>query len=172
VQTGGTKGSDLSFTPHELRGRVQERIGVEPSHVIAEYGMTEACSQFYERELRDAWETSRAGEAGCAVDEPSEADMDTPRLLHGPPWARAVVCDVETLRPAKPSETGVIRIVDLANLYSLAFLQTEDLGVAEPAVAGTGSGAFRLLGRASGAETRGCSLTAEEWLRHARGAAM
>ena len=164
VQTGGTKGSGLSLTQRRLRARLWESVGVEPDFVVGEYGMTEACSQFYERELRDAW--SRAGE--CAIDAAAEpADTDA-RRLYGPPWTRAVVCDVETLRPARPGETGVVRLVDLANLHTLSFLQTEDLAVAEEGPAGLGSGPFTLLGRATGAEARGCSLTAEEWLRHAR----
>lgn len=165
VQTGGTKGSGLALTPRALRSRLRECIGVEPELVVAEYGMTEACSQFYERELRDAWVRDAESGAACAMAEFADPDA---RLLHGPPWARAVVCDVETLRPAQPGETGVVRLVDLANLHTLSFLQTEDLAVAGEGVAGLGSSPFTLRGRAAGAETRGCSLTAEEWLRHTR----
>jgi len=49
-----------------------------------------------------------------------------------------------------------LRHFDLANLNSVLAIQTEDLG----RVAGSG---FELLGRAPGAQLRGCSLTAEEW---------
>jgi hypothetical protein len=48
-------------------------------------------------------------------------------------------------------ETGLIRIVDLANAVSVLAIQTEDLGVRHP-------GGFKLLGRAQLAESRGCSL--------------
>jgi hypothetical protein len=48
-------------------------------------------------------------------------------------------------------ETGLIRIFDLANVFSVAAIQTEDLGVRR------GDG-FELLGRAKQAEPRGCSL--------------
>lgn len=165
VQTGGTKGSGLSLTPRALRSELLECLGVEPDFVVAEYGMTEAGSQFYESELRDAWERGETCAFGDGGGEPADA---APRSLHGPPWARAVVCDLDTLEPARPGETGVLRLVDLANLHTLSFLQTEDLAVAEEGSAGIGSGPFVLLGRATGADARGCSLTAEEWLRHAR----
>ena len=45
----------------------------------------------------------------------------------------------------------LIRIFDLANVFSVAAIQTEDLGVRR------GDG-FELIGRAQLAEPRGCSL--------------
>jgi hypothetical protein len=47
---------------------------------------------------------------------------------------------------------------DLANTDSVMALQTEDLGVEV-------DGGFRVLGRAAGAEPRGCSLDLETLLR-------
>jgi hypothetical protein len=49
--------------------------------------------------------------------------------------------------------TGLIRIFDLANMFSVMAIQTEDLGVRR------GDG-FELIGRAQQAEPRGCSLMA------------
>ncbi len=57
-----------------------------------------------------------------------------------------------------PGETGVLRHLDLANLNSVAMLQTGDLG----AVDGEG---FLLFGRAPGAEPRGCSIAMDELLQ-------
>ena len=57
----------------------------------------------------------------------------------------------ETGREAAEGETGLIRIFDLANVFSVAAIQTEDLGVRR------GDG-FELVGRAQLAEPRGCSL--------------
>jgi hypothetical protein len=68
---------------------------------------------------------------------------------------RARVLDPLTLAEAAPGEEGLLAIFDLANLGSALHLLTEDLAVAE------GEG-FRLLGRAPGAQLRGCSLTVEE----------
>jgi hypothetical protein len=50
-------------------------------------------------------------------------------------------------------ETGLIRVLDLANVYSVMAIQTEDLGIRR------GDG-FTLAGRAISAEPRGCSLQA------------
>jgi hypothetical protein len=49
--------------------------------------------------------------------------------------------------------TGLIRVFDLANVYSVMAIQTEDLGIRH------GDG-FALAGRAVLAEPRGCSLLA------------
>jgi hypothetical protein len=50
-------------------------------------------------------------------------------------------------------ETGLIRVFDLANVYSVMAIQTEDVGTRR------GDG-FDLAGRAASAEMRGCSLQA------------
>ena len=69
-----------------------------------------------------------------------------------------LIIDPNTGKEAKEGERGLIRIYDLANLWSAMCIQTEDLGVAH------GDG-FEVLGRAAGAEVRGCSLNAEELQR-------
>lgn len=76
-------------------------------------------------------------------------------LLRTPPWMPFRVLDPETLEEVEDGRRGLLSFFDLANLGSVCHVLTEDLGVAE-------DGAFRLLGRATGAELRGCSLTAEE----------
>ena len=75
------------------------------------------------------------------------------RIFHFPPWVRAQVISPETGREVGEGETGLIRVFDLANVYSVMAIQTEDLGVRR------GNG-FDLLGRAAMAEPRGCSLAA------------
>ncbi|MYD20808.1 MAG: hypothetical protein F4X04_01085 [Holophagales bacterium] len=75
--------------------------------------------------------------------------------LHTPPWMPFRVLDPESLEEVEDGETGLLAFFDLANVGSVCHVLTEDLGVREGA-------AFRLLGRARGAELRGCSLTAEE----------
>ncbi len=78
-----------------------------------------------------------------------------PEVFVGPPWLMARLLDPITLAEAAPGQTGILVIFDLANLGSAVHLLTQDLGMA----AGEG---FRLLGRAAGAELRGCSLAVEE----------
>jgi hypothetical protein len=59
----------------------------------------------------------------------------------------------ETGDEGAEGETGLIRVFDLANVYSVMAIQTEDLGIRH------GNG-FTLAGRAVLAEPRGCSLLA------------
>lgn len=75
----------------------------------------------------------------------------------GPPWARTRVLDPVTLDPTAAGDTGILCHHDLANLGSVAVVLTEDLGVEKDE-------GFRVLGRASGAEPRGCSLAMDDLL--------
>ncbi len=132
-ETGGFKGRGRAISPAELTARITERLDVPASCVVREYGMTELTSQCYTRALAGG----------------------DPELFVAPPWARVRVLDAATLEEAPAGAPGLIAIFDLANLGSAVHLLTEDLGKAE------GDG-FRLLGRAPGAELRGCSLAVEE----------
>jgi len=135
-ETGGYKGRSRMVPPTELARRLDERLALPAGSIVREYGMTELTSQFYTAAIRGG----------------------DPDLFRPPHWARVRVLDPETLQEAPPGTTGLICIFDLANLSSAIHLLTEDLGVAE-------EGGFRLLGRAAGAELRGCSLTVEELTR-------
>lgn len=80
-------------------------------------------------------------------------------VKRGPFWVRTLLVDPETGGEAAAGAAGLLAHFDLANFNSVGAIQTEDLGIA--AVDG-----FALLGRATDAELRGCSLTAEElWTR-------
>ena len=74
-----------------------------------------------------------------------------------PPWACTQVVDAESLEPSPEGRVGLLRHFDLANLDSVMAIQTEDLGVA-------GAAGFELIGRAVGAELRGCSIAMDQWL--------
>ena len=139
MDTGGFKGRSREVTREELYGAVEERLGIPHAWCVNEYGMTEMSSQFYD------------GAAGSAS-APGE------RLHVGPPWVRTQATDPETLRPLPHGETGVLRHFDLANLGSVMAIQTADLGVTSP-------DGFRVLGRARGAQARGCSLAMDDLLR-------
>ncbi len=128
METGGYKGRSREVPKRELHRLIRERLGIE--YVINEYGMTELSTQFYD-------------------ERPGSDIKDVPH------WARVLVIDPATGREARPGERGLIRIFDLANLWSAMCIQTEDLGVAHA------DGRFEVLGRAAGAEVRGCSLNAE-----------
>jgi hypothetical protein len=132
-ETGGFKGRTTELTREDLLARLGERLHVMPQAVVREYGMTELTSQFYTRALHGG-----------------NAD-----LFVAPHWTRVRILDPVTLEEAPAGTPGLIAVFDLANLGSAVHLLTEDLGAAE-------EDGFRLLGRAAGAELRGCSLVAEE----------
>ncbi len=85
--------------------------------------------------------------------ERASTRVEAPLPFSFPPWCRALVISPETGREVPDGETGLLRIFDLANVRSVLALQTEDLAVRR------GEG-FELLGRATQAEARGCSLLA------------
>lgn len=143
-ETGGTKGRVREVSRADLVAAIERRLGVGAQRVVREYGMTELTSQLY-------------GQALVGGD---------PDLLTGPPWVRVQVLEPDSLRsehpqPAALGEPGLIAVFDLANLGSALHILTEDVGVRE----GSGpqpSAGIRLLGRASGSQLRGCSLTVEQ----------
>lgn len=128
-ETGGYKGRSRSISKEELHKLISDRLLIPKTHIITEYGMSELSSQAYDRQTGDA----------------------SDRIFHFPPWARATIISPETGNPVSDCETGLIRVLDLANVGSVMAIQTEDLARRN------GSG-FELLGRAKLAEARGCSL--------------
>jgi hypothetical protein len=96
----------------------------------------------------------------------SEQDAGVTPVLPGPvtrhfefpPWARVQIISPETGHEVADGETGLMRVFDLANVFSVMAIQTEDLGIHH------GRG-FELIGRATLAEPRGCSLMAHSALR-------
>ena len=146
LETGGFKGRSREVERSELYSLFAERLGVPPTHCLAEYGMSEMASQFYDTTLLDH---SRG-----VARESRKASL--PQLL------RTRVLDPVTNEDAAPGQPGVLVHYDVANLNSVLAIQTEDWGYAM----GDGDGSvdgFVLLGRAPGAALRGCSLTAEEF---------
>jgi hypothetical protein len=128
METGGYKNRSRSLPKSELHALITERLGVPRENIICEYGMSELGSQAYDLEMRNS-----------------------EHQFHFPPWARAQIISPETNRVVRDGETGLIRIFDLANVFSVASIQTEDLAIRR------GDG-FELIGRAQLAEPRGCSL--------------
>ena len=132
LETGGYKGRARALPKVELRRMMTRWLGLAESHILGEYGMSELSSQAYDRVIGE-----------------------TDGGFRFPPWARARIVSPETGREADDGETGLVRVVDLANVRSALAVQTEDLA------ARRGEG-FELKGRAAGAAARGCSLLLEE----------
>jgi hypothetical protein len=143
METGGYKNRSRVLPKADLHALIVERLGVRPENIVCEYGMSELSSQAYDV-TSDQWPATR-DEAAARSPQPAA------RVFHFPPWARAQIISPETGREVAGGETGLIRVFDLANVFSVAAVQTEDLGIRR------GDG-FELIGRAPAAEPRGCSL--------------
>ena len=124
METGGYKNRSRILPKEELHALITDRLGVPPKNIICEYGMSELSSQAY---------------------------AESSGAFHFPPWARVQIISPETGREVAEGETGLIRIFDLANVFSVAAVQTEDLGICR-------GDEFELIGRTQFAEPRGCSM--------------
>jgi hypothetical protein len=136
IETGGPKGSGRNISKRDLYEQLSLRFGVANDSIWNEYGMTELSSQFYSRDIGGSHRT--------------------------PPWMRFQIMDPSTNEEAAPGEVGLLRIIDLANLWSVLAVLTRDLAVAQP------DGGFLLLGRDPNAWPRGCSRAIDELIQSAR----
>lgn len=124
METGGMKGRREELPREEFHRLLCDAFGVPSIH--SEYGMAELMSQAY---------------------------SDGKGIFRTPPWMRVWVRDLnDPFRLLPNGVTGGVNLIDLANLYSCSFLQTQDLGKVYD------DGSFRILGRISGSEIRGCNL--------------
>lgn len=123
METGGIKGRREEMSKARMHGILQEAFGVDKIH--SEYGMAELMSQAY------------SGGHG---------------IFETPPWMRVVVRDLADPFDVRRSGRGGVNIIDLANLSSCAFIQTQDLGRVAP------DGTFTIEGRVDRSDIRGCNL--------------
>ena len=137
METGGYKNRSRTMPKEELHALITERLGIPLENIVCEYGMSELSSQAYD----------------SAIHLPPS--VLHPRVFHFPPWARVQIVPPETGREVAEGETGLVRVFDLANVFSILAIQTEDLAIRR------GDG-FELFGRAQMAEPRGCSLMMDE----------
>jgi hypothetical protein len=139
MDTGGDKGAARRLSRNGLLHACWSTFAVPGYFVVNEYGMAELSSQFYDNVIAERF--AGRHRARCKV---------------GPHWARTLVLDPASLEPVAEGESGLLCHFDLANAGTAVAVLTEDVGRA----AGEG---FEIVGRASGAEARGCSLSVEEW---------
>ncbi|HIL90776.1 MAG: hypothetical protein ABGY10_09500 [bacterium] len=141
METGGFKAQTRDITKEQLYKSLSTTVGLEPSRIVNEYGMTELLSQLYESNLT----------------QPNETQVGhTP-----PPWLRVRALNPTTLEPVAENETGLLAFFDLANLGSVCHVLTEDIG----RVIG---GKVHLEGRFPNAEPRGCSRAMDELMASSR----
>lgn len=123
IETGGMKGRRKELTKAELHAVLVEGLGVD--FVSSEYGMTELLSQAYS--LKN-------------------------EVFVCPPWMKVLFRDVyDPLTLVSSEKSGGINVIDLANINSCSFIQTQDLGRKT-------SEGFILEGRIDLADIRGCNL--------------
>lgn len=123
METGGMKGRGRELTRPELHETLISRFKL--NHVHAEYGMTELLSQAYSK---------GNGRYYC------------------PPWMKVFVRKEDDPFELLTEGTGLIQIIDLANIYSCSFIATQDIGKLYA------DGSFEVLGRMDHSDIRGCSL--------------
>jgi hypothetical protein len=121
METGGMKGRKQEITRAELHQQLKDGLG--KNQIISEYGMTELLSQAYSQQK--------------GIFEYSDS-------------MRVIIKEISDPFKAARS-TGIINIIDLANLHSCSFIETQDLGRV------TENG-FEVLGRVDNSEVRGCNL--------------
>jgi phenylacetate-coenzyme A ligase PaaK-like adenylate-forming protein len=128
METGGMKGRREELPKQELHRRLERGFGVEGIH--SEYGMTELLSQAY----------------SCGAG-----------IFRTPPWMQVRIRDRrDPFVPAPTGATGGVNVIDLANVFSCAFIETQDLGKVYP------DNSFEILGRFAQSDIRGCNLMYEQ----------
>jgi hypothetical protein len=138
LDTGGYKGHSRELPMEDFYALLSAALGVGREQCINMYGMTELSTQFYD--------------SGNAV---------VPSVKSGPHWIRSRVIDPLSGREVARGERGILVHCDLANFNSVTTILTEDVGV-------EADDGFLLLGRAEGAQAKGCSLAVEEFLQAAK----
>mgnify|MGYP002405649813 CR=1 FL=1 len=124
METGGMKGRRREMVREELHAILKQGFKCETIH--SEYGMTELLSQAYSKEEG---------------------------VFEAPPWMKVLIRKQDDpFSYCSPGITGAINVIDLANVYSCPFIQTDDLGRMQA------DGKFEVLGRFDQSDVRGCNL--------------
>jgi phenylacetate-coenzyme A ligase PaaK-like adenylate-forming protein len=124
METGGMKGRKKEITKQELHETLKNAFQLPQIH--SEYGMTELLSQGYSK--------------GNNIYEPA-------------PTMRIFIRDItDPFEVLPPRRTGIINVIDLANIDTCSFIATDDLGKMHA------DGTFEVLGRVDNSDMRGCNL--------------
>ena len=151
METGGYKGRSRNLPKTELHALLESRLGVPASHIVCEYGMSELSSQAYDAEIVASSQLLREQANGSAAATRTTMQPLAIRRFRFPPWVRVRIISPDTGLEVGEGEAGLVCVFDLANVYSVLGIQTEDVAIRR-------GESFELLGRAAVAEPRGCSL--------------
>jgi phenylacetate-coenzyme A ligase PaaK-like adenylate-forming protein len=126
-ETGGMKGRRDEITRQELHSMLTAAFNIRD--IYSEYGMTELLSQAYSKGKN---------------------------VFFCPPWMKILAREItDPMQKGLLNETGGINVIDFANLNSIAFIETEDLGRVYA------DGSFEIMGRLDNSDVRGCNLMVE-----------
>lgn len=124
METGGMKGQRKEITRESLHNHLKKAFNHK--QIMSEYGMCELLSQAY-----------------------SHADG----IFNCPSWMKVYTRPMhDPFGEMELGRTGVVKIIDLANIYSCSFIETEDIGKVYK------NGSFEILGRLDHTQLRGCNL--------------
>ncbi len=124
METGGMKGRREELTREEVHAILSSAFNVKTIH--SEYGMTELLSQGYSK--------------GNGIFEM-------------PKWMKILKRDIyDPLNVSASPGRGGLNVIDLANIYSCAFIATQDL------VNIKNESEFEVIGRLDNSDIRGCNL--------------
>lgn len=124
VETGGMKGRRKEITKEQLHKKLSEGFGTQ--EICSEYGMTELLSQAYSLGNQ---------------------------IFNTPPWMKVLIRDTsDPFNFISSEQTGLINVIDLANVYSCSFIATDDVGLC------LGDSSFQVKGRCDHTDIRGCNL--------------
>jgi phenylacetate-coenzyme A ligase PaaK-like adenylate-forming protein len=138
METGGMKGRRKEMIREELHLQLQTAFGLNEIH--SEYGMTELLSQAYSKGqgVFDMPVSMR-----IRLREINDPFAYLPHFLVG-----------NALDTEKPSpKTGGINVIDLCNIDSCSFIETQDLGTFTPDYKH-----IKIMGRFDNSDIRGCNL--------------
>lgn len=128
VETGGMKGKGKELTREELHATLSFHF--KSASITSEYGMTELFSQAYLKE--DGW------------------------FYPGKTMKLKITEINDPFTEEKLGKTGVVNIVDLANIDTCSFIMTQDLGRMNE------EGGFQIMGRLDYSDLRGCNLMVQD----------
>lgn len=124
METGGMKGRGKELTREELHAKLKNAFQVK--HIHSEYGMTELLSQAY---------SQKDGVFNC------------------PPWLKFLTRNTnDPFEIYTTEKSGALNSYDLANVDSVSFIASDDLGTV------FNDGSFEVLGRLDNSDIRGCNL--------------
>lgn len=124
IETGGMKGRREEMTKPEFYNFLKKGLG--SIQIYSEYGMTELMSQAYSKDSA---------------------------IFHCPASMKVLIRELQDPFSYQGyNKTGGINVIDLANIHSCAFIETQDVGKNYE------NGTFEVLGRIDNSDIRGCNL--------------